>query len=335
MIDLAIEAQGLRLSYGPVTVLDGVDLLVPRGVVYGLLGPNGAGKTTLVNLLSTLMRPDSGTARVLGYDVVAQPAAVRRCISLTGQYATVDELLTARENLVLMGRLRGLDRSGARHRAAELLGQFSLTEAKDRRVGTFSGGMRRRLDIAAGLVSRPDVVFLDEPTTGLDPRSRQEMWDVVRHLVAAGVTVLLTTQYLEEAEQLAQRVAVIDRGRIVAEGTVDELKHRVSAQRLDLTFRDVDDYDAAQTVLGDTVHRDPESFVLGLATTASGTELRSVLDRLDRRGVEVAKVAVRTTTLDDVFFALTGRPPSGHGADDPADQRPDTDSLDLTSGALR
>ena len=232
----AIEVQGLTKSYRAVRVLDGIDLRVPAGTVFALLGPNGAGKTTTVRILATLVEPDGGSARVAGHDVVADRHAVRRRISLTGQYAAIDELQTGRENLEMMGRLRRLPRRAARSRAGELLERFDLIDAGDRRVAGYSGGMRRRLDLAAGLVASPEVIFLDEPTTGLDPRARQSMWDVVTGLADAGVTVFLTTQYLDEAERLADTIAVLDRGRIVAEGTARELKQRVGGARLELTM---------------------------------------------------------------------------------------------------
>jgi ABC-2 type transport system ATP-binding protein len=238
MSEPAVEAAGLEKSYGDVRVLDGVDLSVRRGSVFALLGPNGAGKTTTVKILSTLIAPDGGSARVAGLDVVRERRAVRRQISLTGQHAAVDELQTGAENLFTMARLAGLTRPRARARAAELLERFGLAEAGGRRAGTYSGGMRRRLDLAAGLVSRPAVLFLDEPTTGLDPRSRQAMWEVIGELVADGVTVFLTTQYLEEADRLAERIALIDGGRIAAEGTPAELKRRVAGPRLDVTMAD-------------------------------------------------------------------------------------------------
>ena len=241
----AIETTGLRKAFAGTPVLAGVDLQVRPGTVFSLLGPNGAGKTTTVRLLCTLLRPDAGTARVAGLDVVADRRRVRRAISLTGQHAAVDELQTGEENLRMMGRLQGLGRSAARARACELLGRFELRDAGRRRVGTYSGGMRRRLDLAAGLVGEPQVVFLDEPTVGLDPRSRQAMWDTVAGLAGEGVTVFLTTQYLEEADRLADRVAVLDGGRIVAEGTPAELKRRVADQRVELTFADADAYAAA------------------------------------------------------------------------------------------
>jgi ABC-2 type transport system ATP-binding protein len=277
MSEPAVEAVGLEKSYGDVRVLDGVDLSVRRGSVFALLGPNGAGKTTTVKILATLSALDGGRARVAGHDVVRERRAVRRQISLTGQYAAVDELQTGAENLWMMARLAGLSRAAARARAAALLERFGLVEAARRRVGTYSGGMRRRLDLAAGLVGRPSVLFLDEPTTGLDPRSRQAMWEVIGEL--------LTTQYLEEADRLAERIAVIDGGRIVAEGTAAELKRRVAGPRLDVTMAD-----------GRT---------LSVATDGSAAAVRALLDELDPAGDAIAAFALHDATLDDVFLALT------------------------------
>ena len=305
----AIEAIALEKSYGDVRVLDGVDLRVERGTVFALLGPNGAGKTTTVRILSTLVPPDAGGARVAGFDVVADRRRVRRAISLTGQYATLDEVQTGEENLRMMGRLSGLSGPAARARAADLLVRFDLADAARRRVGAYSGGMRRRLDLAASLVGRPEVIFLDEPTTGLDLRSRQAMWDVVADLVGAGVTVFLTTQYLEEADVLADRIAVIDRGRVVAEGTAAELKRRVADRRLDLLLADVAAFAAFDALLdGRALRRDPDGLVLGVATDGSAAHVRALLDAVDPDGDRVARFAVHDATLDDVFLALTGRP---------------------------
>jgi ABC-2 type transport system ATP-binding protein len=305
----AIEAVALRKAYGAVRVLDGVDLRVERGSVFALLGPNGAGKTTTVRILSTLIAPDAGGARVAGFDVVAQRRQVRRAISLTGQYAAVDELQTGAENLRMMGRLCGLSRAAARARAAELLARFDLDGAARRRVATYSGGMRRRLDLAASLVGRPSVIFLDEPTTGLDPRSRQAMWDVVAELVAAGVTVFLTTQYLDEADALAGRIAVLDGGRVVAEGTAAELKRRVAEQRLELVLADPAAFATVDRALGARVlRRDHGGRALAVATDGSAAHVRALLDEVDPAGRAVERFAVRGATLDDVFLALTGRP---------------------------
>jgi len=305
--DEAVRVRRLVKAYRGVRVLDGLDLTVRRGGVFALLGPNGAGKTTMVRILSTLLRPDSGTARVAGFDVVRERAAVRRAISLTGQEVALDELQTGEENLRMMARLAGLSSSDARRRAAELLAQFELTDAAARRVGTFSGGMRRRLDIAAGLVTTRTVVFLDEPTTGLDPRSRLRMWQLVRELAERGTTVFLTTQYLEEADQLADRVAVLDRGRLVADGTPDELKRRYAPLRLDLVAAGPAEYAALDHALrGRTVHSDPSRLLHGVATDGSAADIRRLLEMADPAGSAVAHFDVHRATLDDVFLALTG-----------------------------
>ena len=302
----AIQTYGLRKAYGDLSVLDGIDLEVPRGSVFALLGPNGAGKTTTVRILATLIRPDGGEARVGGHDVVAERHAVRRTISLTGQYAAVDELQTGEENLRMMGRLAGLSGSRARVRARELLARFDLIDAGRRRVATYSGGMRRRLDLAVGLVGEPSVIFLDEPTTGLDPRSRQAMWDVVGDLVGAGVTVFLTTQYLEEADRLADRIAVIDQGRVVAEGTAAELKRRVAEQRLELVLTDARAFEDAARALGDrALTADRGERAIGVATDGSAADVRALLDEIDPGRRSVERFFVHSATLDDVFMALT------------------------------
>ncbi|MFE2944066.1 ATP-binding cassette domain-containing protein [Streptomyces sp. NPDC059255] len=305
----AVEATGLEKSYkgkgkgkAPLHVLRGIDLRVEPGTVFALLGPNGAGKTTAVRILTTLTTPDRGTARVAGYDVVADRRRVRGAISLTGQFAAVDEKQTGAENLRMMARLGGLPRDAARRRAAELLDRFGLADSGHRLAATYSGGMRRRLDLAAGLVGTPGVVFLDEPTTGLDPRSRQELWQVVRELAAQGSTVFLTTQYLEEADRLADRIAVMDRGLIAAEGTVDELKGLVSGHRLDLVLTSPDAY---LRLADRAVHHAPESLTLGLPTDGSAAQVRALLDEIDPDGTDVARFAVHSTTLDDVFLTLT------------------------------
>ncbi|MFC0530772.1 ATP-binding cassette domain-containing protein [Phytohabitans kaempferiae] len=304
----AVEAHALAKSYGGTPVLAGVDLRVVRGSVFALLGPNGAGKTTTVRILATLTGPDAGSATVAGFDVVRERRRVRRAISLTGQYAAVDELQTGAENLRMTARLAALGRRDARARAAELLARFDLAEAGDRRVATYSGGMRRRLDLAASLVGQPSVIFLDEPTTGLDPSGRQAMWDVVRGLVRTGVTVFLTTQYLEEADQLADRIAVLDHGRIVAEGTAAQLKERVAGQRLDLTLTGRGAYKAVAAHLhGRLAHRAPERLTLSVATDGSAAHIRALLDEVDPARTEVTRFAVHTATLDDVFLQLTGR----------------------------
>ena len=304
--NLAIEASGLAKSYRDVPVLAGVDLNIPRGSVFALLGPNGAGKTTTVRILATLTEADAGRARVAGFDVRRDRSQVRRRISLTGQFAALDEAQTGEENLRMMGRLARLSRAEARQRAAELIGQFDLTAAARRRVGTYSGGMRRRLDIAASLVGRPSVIFLDEPSTGLDPQSRLTMWQVIEGLAADGVTVFLTTQYLEEAERLAETIAVLDGGRVIAQGTAAELKQRVSAQRLDLTCASETAFGQVSRYFGDCAsHRDEASLTLGVPTDGSAAQVRALLDAADPGRALVASFAVRGASLDDVFLTLT------------------------------
>jgi ABC-2 type transport system ATP-binding protein len=306
--ELAVEAAGLEKSYSGVRVLSGVDLRVARGSVFALLGPNGAGKTTTVRILSTLTRADAGRARVAGFDIVRDRHRVRRSISLTGQYAAVDELQTGEENLRMMARLSGLGRAQARHRAYELLEGFDLDEAARRKVGTYSGGMRRRLDLAASLVGDPSVIFLDEPTTGLDPRSRQAMWQVITGLVGAGVSVFLTTQYLEEADRLADRIALVDGGRVVAEGTAAELKRRIADQRLDVVLSGATAFGDVDRLLGRRVVRsDSSSLTVSVATDGSAAHVRALLDEIDPQRCVVRTFAVHTATLDDVFLALTGR----------------------------
>ncbi|MEU3721646.1 ATP-binding cassette domain-containing protein [Streptomyces sp. NPDC031705] len=301
--DHALYAHALTKSYGGTRVLDGLDLAVPRGSVLALLGPNGAGKTTTVRILATLTRPDSGTARVAGHDIAGARALVRERIALTGQFAALDDLQTGAETLCMTGRLTGLSARDARTRAGELLERFGLSEVAGRLTRTYSGGMRRRLDLAASLVGRPEVLFLDEPTTGLDPRSRAELWDVVREMRADGTTVLLTTQYLEEADRLADRVSVLDAGRTVAEGTPAELKARVARHRLDLTLASRDAYEA---LAARAVHHAPDELTLGLATDGSAAHVRALLDELDPDRTAVDRFTLRSATLDDVFLALTG-----------------------------
>jgi ABC-2 type transport system ATP-binding protein len=304
--DMAIEASGLAKSYRDVRVLDGVDLSIPRGSVFALLGPNGAGKTTTVRILATLTEADAGRARVAGFDVRRERSAVRRRISVTGQFAALDDAQTGEENLRMMGRLARLSRAEARQRATELILRFDLTAAARRRVGTYSGGMRRRLDIAASLVGRPSVIFLDEPSTGLDPQSRLTMWQVIEGLAAEGVTAFLTTQYLEEAERLAETIAVLDGGRIIAQGTAAELKQRVAAQRLDLTCASEAAYDDLTCHFGDrAIHRDPTSLTLGVPTDGSAAQVRALLDAADPGRTRLASFAVQTASLDDVFLILT------------------------------
>jgi ABC-2 type transport system ATP-binding protein len=299
-----IRTVGLRKSYGAREVLRGIDLSVAPASVFALLGPNGAGKTTLVRILATLIRPDGGTATVAGHDVVREPRRVQAAISLTGQSAAVDELLTGTENLVMLGRLRRLGRSAARRRAAELLEQFDLLEAGGRLVRTYSGGMRRRLDLAAGLVIAPEVLFLDEPTTGLDPRSRQTTWAAVRALADQGVTVLLTTQYLEEADQLADRIAFIDTGEIIAAGRPAELKAQLSGERVELRIGTPEMAGRALAVLAGTPVAEQRG-ALTVPTDGSAAQVRELLNQLDAAGVMVDQVAVHRPTLDDVFLTLT------------------------------
>ena len=305
----AIQAEGLVKHYGKTKALNGLDLLVPPGTVYGLLGPNGAGKTTAVRVLATLLRPDGGRARVFGHDVAAEAAAVRRIIGLTGQYAALDEYLTGRSNLVMIGQLSRLTGDAARRRADELLERFDLTEAGSRAVKTYSGGMRRRLDLAASLIGHPAVLFLDEPTTGLDPSARALMWDIVRQLVADGTTLLLTTQYLDEADQLAGRVAVIDDGRVIAEGTPAELKASVGGQRLLVTLAADGDAPAAALALRPFTTEPAvpgEGRLIETPVTAAPGLATEVLRALDAAGVKVSDIAVRSASLDDVFLTLTG-----------------------------
>ncbi|KAB1910136.1 ATP-binding cassette domain-containing protein [Micromonospora tulbaghiae] len=310
-MDLTIEAEGLRKSYGTHTALAGVDLAVPAGTVLGLLGPNGAGKTTMVRILSTLLTPDGGSARVCGYDVVRKPREVRRRVGLTGQYAAVDELLTGRENLVLIGVLHHLGRRAARTRADELLERFQLTDAAERAARTYSGGMRRRLDLAASLVADPPVLVLDEPTTGLDVTNRRTLWAMVREQVAKGTTVLLTTQYLEEADHLAGRILVLDGGKVIAEGTSDELKRKVGDEHLQIRVREAAQRAAAVAALtAVTTHRpvlDDDGVSLRLPMGDGLTGLAAAASALDAARVDVESFASCAPTLDDVFLNLTGR----------------------------
>lgn len=309
--DWAIEATGLQKSYGAATVLDGVDLRVQRGSVFALLGPNGAGKTTMVRILATLLRPDAGAARVAGFDIAADRQRVRRRISLTGQDVALDGLQTGGENLHMMARLSGLSRIEARRRSEELLGQFDLSRAGQRRVATYSGGMRRRLDLAAGLVGNPAVIFLDEPTTGLDLPSRQAMWRVITGFVRTGVTVFLTTQYLQEADLLADQIAVVTGGAVVAQGSPAELKSRIAEQRLDLTLTDARAYDDVTRGLGArALSRDADRLIVSVATDGSARQVRGLLDEIDPGRDAVRGFAVHAASLDDVFLALTSRPTS-------------------------
>ncbi|KAA1422350.1 ATP-binding cassette domain-containing protein [Mumia zhuanghuii] len=319
----AIYAEGLTKRFGDTQALAGVDLAVPEGTVLGVLGPNGAGKTTAVRVLATLLRADSGHATVAGYDVARQPSEVRRAIGLTGQYASVDEALTGRENLVLVGRLLDLPRRDAAARAVELLDQFGLTDAADRRAGTYSGGMRRRLDLAASLVGRPQVIFLDEPTTGLDPSKRDDMWNVVRGLTQAGTSVLLTTQYLEEADALADRISVIDHGRVIAEGTPHELKALVGGRTLQVRPvdpRDLGDVAALLTGIAGRPTDEPAKGTVAVPVEDDRV-LTTVVRDLDARGIAVAELSLALPDLDEVFFALTGTPTSRDTAASPTDTK--------------
>jgi len=304
----AITATGLRKAYGDHLVLDGVDLDVAEGTIFALLGPNGAGKTTIVQILSTLIGADGGELRVAGEDPARDPDAVRAAIGVTGQFSAVDNLLTGRENLILMADLRHLGRAEGRRRAADLLERFDLVEAAGKPAAAYSGGMRRRLDLAMGLVGDPRIVFLDEPTTGLDPRSRRTMWEIIRDLAAGGVTVFLTTQYLEEADQLAERIAVLDQGRIVAEGTADQLKRLVPGGHVSLRFTDAGALEAAVRAFGDA-GRDDEELTLQVPSDGGVQSLRALLDRLDADEIGVDALAVHTPDLDDVFLALTEKEP--------------------------
>jgi ABC-2 type transport system ATP-binding protein len=301
----AIAVAGLRKSFGDQVVLDGLDLHVQPGTVFALLGANGAGKTTTVKVLSTLLSADAGDAQVAGHDLAREPDAVRAAIGVTGQFSAVDKLLTGEENLLLMADLHQLARGEGRRRAAQLLEQFDLTEAARKPASTYSGGMLRRLDLAMTLVGSPQVIFLDEPTTGLDPRSRRNMWQIVRDLVAGGVTIFLTTQYLEEADELADRIAVLNRGRVIAEGTAEELKRRIPGGHVRLRFTDTQSLDAAMRVLGQA-SRDNDALALRVPGDGSLRSLKTLIGRLDDRAVEVDELSVHTPDLDDVFLALTG-----------------------------
>ena len=306
MNGLAIAANGLRKSYGDKTVLDGIDLTVPEGTVFALLGPNGAGKTTAVNILSTLVSPDpaSGTLHIGGHDLSTDPQAIRASIGVTGQFSAVDGLITGEENMLLMADLHHLSKSEGRRVAAELLERFDLVEAAKKPASTYSGGMKRRLDIAMTLVGNPRIIFLDEPTTGLDPRSRHTMWGIIRELVSGGVTVFLTTQYLEEADELADRIAVLHHGKIAAEGSAEELKRIVPGGHVRLRFTDPAAYQSAAAALNEAT-RDDEALALQILSDGSQRELRALLDQLDSAGIEADELTVHTPDLDDVFFALT------------------------------
>ncbi|MCC3317493.1 ATP-binding cassette domain-containing protein [Nocardia africana] len=321
---LAIEADGLVKVFGEQRAVDGVSLAVPQGAVYGVLGPNGAGKTTTIRMLATLLRPDGGRARIFGHDVVAEPTAVRSLIGVTGQYASVDEKLSATENLIIFSRLLGLSRSQAKRRAAELLEEFGLTEAATKALENFSGGMRRRLDLAASLIATPPLLFLDEPTTGLDPRTRAQMWETIRRLVREGATVLLTTQYLDEADQLADRIAVIDHGRVIADGTSDELKGSVGQSALQITVADRDAIERARTLIGEFLSRADGKLVEASISPEAGRVTAPLSDpsvtadlliRLRDNDIRVDEITVSKPSLDEVFFALTGHAAESDDAD--------------------
>ncbi len=303
----AIHVTGLRKSYGDQTVLDGIDLHVPAGTIFALLGPNGAGKTTTVQILSTLIPADGGEVRISGHDVVRQTDEVRQVIGVTGQFSAVDNLLTGEENLLLMADLHHLDRTEGRRRAAELLERFELAEAAKQAPSGYSGGMVRKLDLAMTLVGDPRVVFLDEPTTGLDPRARRTMWEAIRTMAASGVTILLTTQYLEEADELADRIALLDRGKIVAEGTADELKRLIPGGHIRVQVSDSQALDAAELAFAGST-RDDEALVLRIPSDGDLSALRAVIDQLDVAGIPAESLTIHTPDLDDVFLALTGRP---------------------------
>ena len=305
----AIAVTGLRKSFGEQVVLDGIDLVVQEGTIFALLGPNGAGKTTTVRILSTLIPADGGDVQVAGYDVAAEADSVRAAIGVTGQFSAVDNLLTGEENLLLMADLHHLGRAEGRRRAAALLDQFDLTEAGRKTAATYSGGMQRRLDLAMTLIGSPRLIFLDEPTTGLDPRSRRNVWQTIRDLAARGVTIFLTTQYLEEADQLSDRIAVLDHGRIVAEGTPEELKGQIPGGHIQLQFENLDELESAERILGAT-SRDDESLSLQVPSDGDIPALRALLDRLDDASVKVGRLSIHTPDLDDVFFALTSHPDS-------------------------
>ncbi|WP_438293014.1 ATP-binding cassette domain-containing protein [Streptomyces sp. HUAS TT7] len=311
--ELAIAATGLRKAYGDKSVLDGIDLHVPAGTVFSLLGPNGAGKTTAVQILSTLITPDAGELWVGGHNLASHPQKVRAAIGVTGQFSAVDNLITGEENMLLMADLHHLSRREGRRVAAELLERFDLVEAAKKPASTYSGGMRRRLDIAMTLVGNPRIIFLDEPTTGLDPRSRHNMWNIIRGLVAGGVTVFLTTQYLDEADELADRIAVLNGGRLVAQGTANELKRLVPGGHVRLRFTDPVAYQSAAVALREAT-RDDESLSLQIPSGGSQRELRAILDWLDAAAIEADELTVHTPDLDDVFFALTSHPTAAPAA---------------------
>ena len=306
MRNSAIAASGLRKAYGDKVVLDGIDLDVPAGSVFSLLGPNGAGKTTTVNILTTLVKADGGTARVAGHDIAAETKAVRAAIGVTGQFAAVDELLTGQENLQLMADLKRLSSGEGKRVVTDLLERFDLTESAQKLTSTYSGGMRRKLDLAMTLVDRPEIIFLDEPTTGLDPRSRRTMWDIIRQLVADGVTIFLTTQYLDEADRLADRIAVLDQGHLVAQGTPAELKRQIPGSHVRLRFAGDLGLDTAMGLLPDVTRDDEDDLVLRVPSDGGAKSVRALLNQLDTHSIEVEEFSVHTPDLDDVFLALTG-----------------------------
>jgi len=311
MMEAMIETSGISKAFGPTRALDNVDLQVESGTVLALLGPNGAGKTTLVRVLATLLRPDSGWAKIAGYDVVRQASQLRSCIGLAGQFAAVDEVMTGRENLLLVGRLYHLSRSERRERAQQVLEIFGLAEAGDRPVKTYSGGMRRRLDVGASLVGKPPVLILDEPTTGLDPRSRQDLWQLIQSMVAGGTTILLTTQYLEEADHLAHKIVVLDEGRVIAEGTSDQLKDQLGGDRVEIRLSDRSQFESALTVMSGIVEEAPQADPLqrriSIPTLAGADTLALAARRLSEAGITLDDLALRRPSLDEVFLSLTGK----------------------------
>jgi ABC-2 type transport system ATP-binding protein len=311
MMEAMIETSGISKAFGPTRALDNVDLQVESGTVLALLGPNGAGKTTLVRVLATLLRPDSGWAKIAGYDVVRQASQLRSCIGLAGQFAAVDEVMTGRENLLLVGRLYHLSRSERRERAQQVLEIFGLAEAGDRPVKTYSGGMRRRLDVGASLVGKPPVLILDEPTTGPDPRSRQDLWQLIQSMVAGGTTILLTTQYLEEADHLAHKIVVLDEGRVIAEGTSDQLKDQLGGDRVEIRLSDRSQFESALTVMSGIVEEAPQADPLqrriSIPTLAGADTLALAARRLSEAGITLDDLALRRPSLDEVFLSLTGK----------------------------